>query len=320
MKNKKNISEERLEELLKNYCKREPKYSFKFRTEEKVMKRKPNFRYAAATLCVAVMLFGGFIALQYTAFSGTDKNSSVVSDNAAPGFIVTAYAAESDSGKADGTKLKSVDTKINPKFPLVEKTYDNFEFDSQGKSISEDNPLEECEETKIVENSCLLSFDYIGLEVTDKDIVSYDIRTDNGEFNYVDSEKMEKYKGKGNTDSSIIDKYFQKGSEINGIPVDANNPNKSIVNWYPAPYKLFNEINKTTGSDFNIDDYYNKFDIMSKMSPEIDERLKTAEDFTNYFGAVINITVHYKDGTSENGIIKIMLDEYGFATASITKA
>lgn len=315
MRDKKRVLEERLEEMLKNYCKREPQYSFKFRTEEKSMKRKIKIRYAAATLCAAVMLCGSFIALQHTAFSGKDNNSS----DGSVGFIVTAYAAEPDKGNSEGTKLESVNTKINPKFPLVEKTYDNFEFDSQGKSIGEDNPLEEGEEAQVVENSCMLSFDYISLEVTGKDIVSYDIRTDNGEFNYVDSEEMEKYKGKGNTDSSTINKYFHKGSAISDIPVDASNPHKSILNWYPAPDKLFDEIKKATGSDCNIDDYYSKFDIMSKMSPEIDKRLKTAEDFTNYFGTDINITVHYKDGTSENGIIRITLDENGFASASISK-
>lgn len=309
MRNNKDISDERLEEMLKNYCRRQPERYFKFRTEEKIMKRKSTFRYAAVTLCVLLVLFGGFAVLRHTVFSGINEKST-------PGFIVTAYAAEPENGENQGTKLDGVSTKISQQ-ALVNKSYADRQFDLQGNQINSDETS--VEDIQTVKNACQLGYNYIGLEVSGDNIVSYDISTDNGEFNYVDSEEMKKYKGSGNTDRSIIDKYFHKGQTISDIPVDKNNPHKSIVSWYPSADKLFNEINSETGLAGDVDSYYVQYDVMSKFSPEIDKRLNTAEDYTKYFGTDISITVHYNDGTSETGKINVTLDENGFASASVSK-
>lgn len=315
MRNNKEISEERLEEMLKNYCRRQPKHYFKYKAdkaEEKTMKRKPSFKYAAVTLCILLMLFSGFAALQYTVFSGINQNDP-------PGFFITAYAAEPENGENQGTRLDGVSTKISQQ-ALVIKSCADRQFDSQeNQTDSNTNSAGDGENTQTVKNACQLGFNYISLEVSGDNITSYDISTDNGEFNFVDTDEMEKYKGSGNTDRSIIDKYFHKGQTISGIPVDKNNPYKSVVTWYPSADKLFKEISNETGLPGDIDSYYISYDIMNKFSPEIDNRLHTAEDYTKYFGTDISITVHYNDGTSELGKIHITLDENGFASASVSK-
>ncbi|MCQ4114098.1 MULTISPECIES: hypothetical protein [unclassified Ruminococcus] len=272
------------------------------------MKRKPNFRYAAACLCVATMLCGGFIALQHTVFS---ENSD--SSKADLGFIVTAYAAEPNS--SNGTKLNSVDAKISPFIPTINKELSSREYDSQGKQISEDNPLSEGETPTVLNDVCGLGFDNISLEISGEDIESFDITSDNGYFNYVN---MDAYREYHNNEGTNIDKYFKKGNSIIDIPFDSENPNNSIVNWYPSSEKLNNEIEETLG--LNVEDYYNDYETAKAVSPEIDIRLQSAEDFTNYFGATIKITVHHKDGTLENGRVCITFDEKGYAGASITKA
>lgn len=315
MRNKKRISEDRLDEMLKNYCHREPQYIFNVRTEEKVMKRKPTFRYAAACLCVAVLLCGGLIALQYTAFNTSTENnpsSGSKAHNTIPSFIVTAYAAENN--EFSGTELSGVDTKICPFIPTVMKEYSDIEYNSQGISVSGDNPLEYGESSATLTNICNLRLDKITLEISDENIDSFDVSTGNGYFNYLN---MDAYREYHNSEGSDTDKYFKMGTSINDIPYDNENPDNSIVYWFPSSDKLDSEIREITGLEDVSYEYYENAKIVSS---EKENLLKTAEDFTKYFGGTITITVHYKDGTTETGKINISFDENGFANAYITKA
>ncbi len=145
MKSERNTTN--LNNLLSEYMRREPSYTFRVKTEDKRMKKR-GFNMIKTVAVFSVILF--------VALVGVGIYSKLPQKNPTDlGFMITAYASDemSDKGKALGYKV----TGLNECGPLV--------------TIEED----------------ALHYDRLTLSITGENIESYDIEAEFGELNFFDT-------------------------------------------------------------------------------------------------------------------------------------
>lgn len=306
MSNKK-LNDEQLENMLRNYCTRSRENAFDVRQKcRSHLYNKKYFKIGVVSLSLALVLSFGIFASQFSniinynsvniANNGTTQNVSSENSKEPKGFIVKAFAAE-----------------VNDKEPVIvrnEKTYDSYTFDITkrletvqfkedgsiltGDDFDYDGELTECQ-------IITFSIQPFYFSVEGDDITSYDISCEKGELHtYIDSLKTQMIDG----DNSISqDDYFKKGKSLS-VVYDSENPDYMQAFWNPGNY-----LDKKILEDTGIDTSTELSDEECKRVSEYKEKhLQNSDDYTEYFGDTISITVHYKDGTTEQAQIEISID------------
>lgn len=149
----------------------------------------------------------------------------------------------------------------------------------------------------IVDNG-MVAMEPIRFNMSGDDIETFDYKCKNGTLCYVIPElKDEMLAG---DDTITQNDYFNKGQKLERIPYDSNNPRYIYVSWYN--YSLDQE-----GMDYLKGLGYQE-PYGNELTDYRAEHLKTEDDFNRYFGDTINVTAHYKNGTSETAVIEISLD------------
>lgn len=306
MSNRK-LSNEQLENMLKNYCTRTKDIAFdvKQKNRQPIYNRN-GFKICIISLSLALVLSLGIFTTQLsnknddysvnTENRETTQNLSSESSKEPKGFVVKAFAAELDDKE--------------PVIVRKEKIYDSYSFEITrsletvqfkedgsiftGDDFGYDGELSDCQ---------IISFSIqpFYFNVEGDNIVSYDISCEKGELNtYIDSLKTQMLEG----DNSISqDDYFKKGKSLS-VEYDSENPDYVRASWYPGEY-LDKKILEDTGIDASSE--LTK-DECERVSEYKEENLKNSDDYTEYFGDIIDITVHYADGTSEQTQIEISVD------------
>ncbi len=150
----------------------------------------------------------------------------------------------------------------------------------------------------IVFEDGMISLEPIWFNMNGENVETFDYKCENGELYYIIPELKEQMQTE--KDSSITQNdYFQKGKKLEYIPYNSEDPNYIFVSWYS--YRLDEEASAffdTDISEISDEDFRNYRT----------ERLKSAEDFTRYFGDTITVTAHYKDGKSETAVIEITVE------------
>ena len=144
----------------------------------------------------------------------------------------------------------------------------------------------------------MVSLEPIWFNMNGENVETFDYKCENGELYYIIPELKEQMETE--KDSSITQNdYFQKGQKLECIPYNSEDPNYIFVSWYS--YRLDEEASAffdTDISEISDEDFRNYRT----------ERLKSAQDFTRYFGDTITVTAHYKDGKSETALIEITVE------------
>lgn len=150
----------------------------------------------------------------------------------------------------------------------------------------------------IVFEDGMVSLEPIWFNMNGENVETFDYKCENGELYYIIPELKEQMETE--KDSSITQNdYFQKGQKLECIPYNSEDPNYIFVSWYS--YRLDEEASTffdTDISEISDEDFRNYRT----------ERLKSAQDFTRYFGDTITVTAHYKDGKSETAVIEITVE------------
>lgn len=306
MSNKK-LNDEQFENMLRNYCARSRENAFDVRQKSRNhFYNRKSFKISVVTFSLALVLSLGIFASQFSntindnsfniANSETTQNVSSENSKEPKGFVVKAFAAE-----------------VNDKEPVIvrkEKTYDSYPFDitkrletvqlKEDGSIFTDDDYDydgELTECQIVSFSTQPFY----FSVEGDNITSYEISCEKGELStYIASLKRQMLGG----DNSISqDDYFKKGKSLS-VEYDSEKPDYMQTLWNPGNY-LDKKILEDTGIDTSTELTY---DECKRISEYKEEHLQNSDDYTEYFGDTISITVHYEDGTSEQAQIEISID------------
>lgn len=184
------------------------------------------------------------------------------------GFSISASAAERES-----VMLQSVDVELCPK---------------EEKGLAGD----------IIFENGYVSIEPIWFSMSGDDIETFDYKCENGLLYYVIPELKTQMLEDSNSTITQED-YFNKGQELKSIPYNSDDPNYIFVSWFS--YRLDEEASEYFDMDIaqiSDEDFRNYRN----------ERLKTDEDFSYYFGDTITVTAHYKDGTNETAVIEVTVD------------
>ncbi len=164
------------------------------------------------------------------------------------------------------------------------------------------------------EDYTVMSEDSLAFKISGEDIVSYDIKALKGTLEYVDFKAYEEHKVNG-ADTEYL--YFEKSFE-NMKPFDESDPYTFVIGWWHDHDRFNSDLRAFTGGvDRNTKNPTEE--QKWSMSEAYNSLLKTAEDFTSYFGDTVTVTLHYSDGTTEVLNIEITLDENGYAYAEYEK-
>lgn len=246
-----------LEKRLQDFCNVSPPYKFSFRLEEENVKNK-NIKPFIAVACAMLVLV---CAVAFASGFGKDFVQTEKAEDF--GFIINAYAEEAEDTI---TTINSNSTKIGKEYALINKGYD--------------------------EKVSALSVDHIALELTGKDIVSYDIKAQNGILHFRD--ELSRLSTDNVNEGGRVFDYFVAGSELYNLPADTK---ETYLFWLPG------------------------FDRIDAVAPTFEEQcviLNTAEDYNKYFGDTITLTVEYKDGSKKSVDIEISYDDEAYAYAKMS--
>lgn len=304
---KKKFNDEQIDNMLKNYCTRtrEGAFDVKEKRSNNLYKRN-GFKICVVSLSLALVLSIGFFATQFSDLfdniggnnSGieTTQNGTSVNSKEPKGFVVKAFAAEiEDSEPAIVREEKTADS-----YPYdITKIFATIQFKEDGTILTGDDfdyegELYDCQIFS-------LAFEPFYFSVEGDNITSYDISCEKGELiTYIPELKTKKSEG----DNSISqDDYFKKGKSLS-VQYNSENPECMQAMWYPGEY-LDKKILENIGIDPSTELTYEECKTVSKYK---EEHLTNSDDYTEYLGDNINITVHYADGTSEQAQIEISID------------
>lgn len=204
---------------------------------------------------------------------------TIVSDSGTPdGFSVTVFAAdETDSGKA----LTNAQSLVSYQSYGVVKKADVSKYNEKGQPDYDNGKI------KLIR----YTFDYMPIvfeiQQIDREIESFDISCgENGVLSTGSVNLRNDYSG-------IAYNHIQQ------------------VLWYPSFTELNRAVSNAVGNEKNIFSDYNYKDD-KKISKTIDTLLQTKEDYNRFFADTVSLTVHYKNGESENCRAGINLDKNGF--------
>lgn len=247
-----------LNNLLTEYMSREPSYTFRVKQEEDKVK-KMSFRPLKIIACASLVLV--------VALAGVGMVSKLLPKNPTNlGFMITVSAADetADKGKLLGYEV----TGLNECGPLV--------------TIEED----------------ALHYDRITLSVSGKDVISYDVKADNGYLTFFDTKNRLTPE---NALGAEVYSYFAKGRELVDLPpAPVNNLDETQLYWYPGEDRLLSVVDESG-------------DIFAQQKA----LLQSAEDFNKFFADTVTVIVTYSDGKEESADIEITFDEKGYVSAVI---
>lgn len=129
MSKKNNISDDRLDKMLKNYCRRKPSYAFNAVVEEKKPKVKPFYKYAVACACAVALICGGVFAVKNSYMGQPEGNltGSTRENHSSTGFLITAYAAEKEGDSlSENFSEDLVPTVLKPDIEVMLSNYNLF--------------------------------------------------------------------------------------------------------------------------------------------------------------------------------------------------
>lgn len=117
-KNKKCIPDDKLDEMLTEYCGRKPETVFKVKTEDRTMKKNNVFKYVTVGVCTAAVLAVGILSGELAGVfnNNISTDAETLSDNEVSSgeptksFAVKAFAAEAETVD---TALLSDDPRLN---------------------------------------------------------------------------------------------------------------------------------------------------------------------------------------------------------------
>lgn len=271
-----------IDEMLKAYGSRKAPYTFRFKGEEKVMTTKRRFRPALAVSCIACLLVCAVLGVGI--FAG-----GLFADDA-QGFGISVSAAQGED-IAVGTQRTAVNRENDPLIRLSKAPSELYE---DGFTVMSESSL--------------------GLKISGENIASYDIKAQKGTLQYVDFKAYEEHKVNG-ADTEYL--FFSNSFE-NMKPFDESDLYRFVIDWRPDMDQLNSDLRAFTGGvDRNTKNPTEE--QMLSMGQAYDSLLKTAEDFTSYFGDTVTVTLRYSDGTTEVLNIEITLDENGYAYAQYEK-
>lgn len=306
MSNKK-LTDEQLDNMLKNYCRRTRESAFDVKQKQNNnIYRRNGFKICVVSLSLVLVLSLGFFATQFSDLfdnigvnnfgTETTQNETSVNSKEPKGFVVKAYAAElEDREPAIVREEKTADS-----YPYdITKTFATIQFKEDGTIHTGDDfdyegELYDCQIFS-------LAFEPFYFSVEGDNITSYDISCEKGELiTYIPELKTQKSEG----DNSISqDDYFKKGKLLS-VQYDSENPEYMQAMWCPGEY-LDKKILEDTGIDPSAELSYEECKTVSKYK---EEHLKNSDDYTEYLGDNISITVHYADESSEQAQIEISID------------
>lgn len=247
-----------LEKKLQDFCNVSPPYKFNFSLEEKNVKTK-NIKPIISIACAALVLV---CAVAFAVGFGNDYAPNHKAEDF--GFIINAYAEGAEDNSA---AINSEIARISKENPLITKDYEKVN---------------------------VLSVDHIALELTGKDIVSYNIEAQNGVLHFRD--ELHRLSAENVNDGGIVYDYFVAGRKLYDLPVDTE---ETYLFWLPGFDRIYADAST--------------FDEQCKL-------LQTAEDYNYYFGDVITVTIEYKDGTKKTADIEISFDDEAYAYAKMSEA
>ncbi len=191
------------------------------------------------------------------------------------GFSITAYALDNSDSKASVGAEKALITDSDG----VQKQKQRVVYScTDGREIIDGNKTSASENT--VENRTVIVPSPISFKISGDKIVSYRVEcSGNGSVYSESTENLKK----------------------NKIPYKGN----EVVNWIPNCEKLA----KALTADITMVPSTLKNDRLA--SKELNALLKTADDYTKYFGGTVKITANYSDKTSQTITTKITLDKKG---------
>lgn len=331
MKNK-NFTDNRIEEMLCNYCSRTPQKAFDFKNEKvKINRNKKVFRYATVCLFIVLILSAGIFSNQIYGIFSQGQNTGTTSEDkksAVPsGFMVTAFAAEM-SDDCDVDNLENKSDKLTDVQAVVEcfgkdysvsKTWETRQFKEDGSMYKKakvfgDVIYDNDEKTygdkeddsdytgKIYNQDVLqISFMPVYIKIISNNVESIDISSKDGAIAW-----YQNIKETNDNDLNSSSYLLRHDRSLNNL--NAQDLSDRYVCWYPDG-TLTDEVLEHTGVDLCNTDFFSlKKDDFTKADSYSNAVLQTSKDFTKYFGDTLTITAHYTDGTTETAEIEITID------------
>ncbi len=247
-------------------------YAFTRGAEELFVRyKKRKNKIKALSTSVSAVCVVLFIAL----FADSIGNLFSLSADSQTSLSVTAYALDNADSKATVSSKKSLIKDSNG----VQKKKQRVVYSgANGREILDDTAKPKSGDT--VEKRTVIVPSPISFKISGDKITSYSVECSGNGSLYSES-------------ASIL----KKGK----IPYKGN----KVVNWIPNCEKLTKDLT----ADITMVPSTLKNDRLA--SKEIDALLKTAKDYTKYFGGTVKITANYSDKTSQTITTKITLDEKG---------
>lgn len=313
-----------IDNMLKNYYSRgvDVKFDVKETPQpNKIRRLKPIYKYAAAVACVvaaiAVVIYN--VGIKDVIVSGKTDIQPTVSQNTEHRFSISAYAAEVDPETKESILNEITKTaKLTRGGVYFIDNYVNFN-DNDLYMSSSHGSIDDYQSsyTKIYQD--IVSY-HVGLNIRGDDVESFDVSCSRGNFNYSE----ENYE-------------FDKAINFDVTPVLLDG---GVIrdNPHPGSYEYGNNASGISYSDKkslfwfpDIDGLRKEIDNYAKNTVGITENdiyaTCTKADFDKYYGAqdefftkhkinefiddVINITLHYKDGSYQKVRVGITLDDDG---------
>ena len=267
-----------LETLLKDYCNVNPDYKFEPLLKESKMKAKKTKIFTAACAACAALVLLGTVAFTKD-FRNSQTSPVTEIENEAPAAV-----------------LESRDFFVRAYAEGEDKNAQ--ELNASKKRINKDKPM--ISKTWYESDVKGLAANHIALEITGEDIENYSVKAKTGIL-YLNAFK-------NRTDFRITEKnvspdasWFELSAvakEVYDVPADPSVYNRgTFLFWTPS------------------------FDKIDDVTIDYDEKcalLQSAEDYNEYFGDTITISVNYKDGRTETAQIEITYDDDAYAYASIS--
>lgn len=308
MSNKKMLTDEQLDNMLKNYCTRTRESAFDVKQKRGRISfyKKKSFRVCVVSFSLVLILSLGFFATHISNLYGHGSinnssgeiNENVLSENSnePKGFIVRAFAAEIENNEP--VIVRDEKTSDSYRFD-ISKSVESIQFKEDGTVLTGDDFDYEGE---IIDYQMFsLAFEPFYFSVEGDNIISYDISCEKGNLiTYIPDLKTQMLEG---DDSISQDDYFKKGKSIS-VEYNSENPDYMLAMWYPGEY-LDEKILEDTGIDTSTELNYDECKIVSEYK---ETHLKNSDGYTEYLGDNISITVNYADGTSEQAKIEISID------------
>ncbi len=318
MNDRKRISDDNLEEMLKNYCSRKPDRVFELRKDNKTMKRNTIFKVATAGVCAAAVLTVGLFS-NHIPFSMGDDTASAI-QQLENSLTINACAVEAGNMDVDFTTfaengLGGVKTGTTTLYFLDDEEKTMLEGEQLNEYLSAGQAQYNGYDVLTKEDMGIETY-VVAINISGNNIESYSIESQKGDLFFYDRSKEDVYFSIETAEapdedttclwSCEYDLYLDKEriTKLENIPYDAVNKDNVLLEWSPSWIDFFNDLCELTGEGVT----YENCDLRIAAANEL---LQTAEDYTKYFGDTLTLTVNYEDGTSVTREVVITLDDEG---------